>query len=48
MYTKYQFAINEVDTFSNLKGAYVLSEGNEIIMPASGETPIKICKQEIM
>lgn len=38
MYTKYQFAINEVDTFSNLKGAYVLSEGNEIIMPASGET----------
>lgn len=39
MYTKYQFAINEVDTFSNLKGAYVLSEGNEIIMPASGETP---------
>ena len=38
MYTKYQFVINEVDTFSNLKGAYVLSEGNEIIMPASGET----------
>ena len=38
MYTKYQFAINEVDTFSNLKGAYVLSEGNEIIMPASGGT----------
>ena len=38
MYTKYQFAINEVDTFSNLKGAYVLSEGNEIIMPPSGET----------
>lgn len=39
MYTKYQFAIDEVDTFANLKDASILSEGNEIIMPASGETP---------
>lgn len=39
MYTKYQFAIDEVDTFANLKDANILSEGNEIIMPASGETP---------
>lgn len=39
MYTKYQFAINEVDTYANLKDIYILSEGNEIIMPASGETP---------
>lgn len=39
MYTKYQFAIDEVDTFANLKDASIVSEGNEIIMPASGETP---------
>lgn len=39
MYTKYQFAIDEVDTFANLKDASILSKGNEIIMPASGETP---------
>lgn len=39
MYTKYQFAIDEVDTFANIKDASILSEGNEIIMPASGETP---------
>lgn len=39
MYTKYQFVIGEVDTFANLKDASILSEGDEIIMPASGETP---------
>lgn len=39
MYTKYQFVIDEVDTFANLKDASILSEGDEIIMPASGETP---------
>lgn len=39
MYTKYQFAISEVDTFSTLKESSVISEGNEVIMPASGETP---------
>ena len=39
MYIKYQFVIDEVDTFANLKDASILSEGDEIIMPASGETP---------
>ena len=39
MYTKYRFAIDEVDTFANLKDSSVLSEGGEIIMPSSGETP---------
>ena len=39
MYTKYQFVIDEVDTFANLKDVSILSEGDEIIMPASGETP---------
>ena len=39
MYTKYQFVIDEVDTFANLKDASILSKGDEIIMPASGETP---------
>lgn len=30
MYTKYQFVIDEVDTFANLKDASILSEGDEI------------------
>ena len=44
MYTKYQFTINNVDTFAYLKEASVFSEGNEIIMPASGETPEDIAR----
>ena len=49
MYTKYQFVIDEVDTFANLKAASILSEGDEIIMPASGETPEDIaCASAVM
>lgn len=39
MYTKYQFAISDVDTFATKKENSVISEGDEVIMPASGETP---------
>ena len=44
MYTKYQFSINEVDTFVNPKDFSIISEGNEVIMPASGETPEDIAR----
>ncbi len=38
LYTKYQFVINEVDTFAAPKESAIYSEGNEVIIPASGET----------
>lgn len=39
MYTNFQFAIWEVDTYATKRENSILSEGNEVIMPASGETP---------
>ena len=39
MYTKYSTLIEDVDTFTTMKPNSVLSKGNEIIIPASGETP---------
>ena len=44
LYTKYQFAINEVDTFATPKGGSVYSQGNEVIIPASGETAEDIAR----
>lgn len=38
LYTKYQFIIDEVDTFVKSKSGSVYSQGNEVIIPASGET----------
>ena len=38
LYTKYQFEIGEVDTFSDIKPGSVFSQGDEVIVPASGET----------
>ena len=38
LYTKYQFEIEEVDTFSDIKPGSVFSKGDEVIVPASGET----------
>ena len=38
LYTKYQFAISEVDTFAFPQNGAVYSQGNEVIVPASGET----------
>lgn len=38
MYTKYESIITRVETFANLHPNSVLSEGNEVIVPGSGET----------
>jgi len=39
MYTDYSTIIDDVDTYATQKPNSVLSQGNEIIIPASGETP---------
>ena len=44
LYTKYQFAISEVDTFAIPKDGSVYSQGNEVIIPASGETAEDIAR----
>lgn len=44
LYTKYQFVINEVDTFAVPKEGAVYSQGNEVIIPASGETAEEIAR----
>ena len=44
LYTKYQFAINEVDTFALPQNGAVYSQGNEVIVPASGETAEDIAR----
>lgn len=44
LYTKYQFVIDEVDTFADSKEGAVYSQGNEVIIPASGETAEDIAR----
>ena len=44
LYTKYQFAISEVDTFAIPRNGAVYSQGNEVIVPASGETAEDIAR----
>ena len=44
MYTNYQFEVNEVDTFAIEKPDSVLSRGNEVVVPASGETAEDIAR----
>ena len=44
LYTKYQFAISEVDTFAFSRNGAVYSQGNEVIVPASGETAEDIAR----
>ncbi len=44
LYTKYKFFINEVDTFSEYRKGCVTSQGNEVIIPASGETAEEIAR----
>ena len=44
LYTKYQFAIGEVDTFAFPRNGAVYSQGNEVIVPASGETAEDIAR----
>lgn len=44
LYTKYKFFINEVDTFTKPKEGAAYSQGNEVIIPASGETAEEIAR----
>lgn len=39
LYTNYSSIIDSVDTFASLQNGSVLSKGNEVIIPGSGETP---------
>ena len=44
LYTKYQAVISKVDTFVDCNGASNYSTGNEVIVPASGETAEDIAR----
>ena len=44
LYTNYQFSIQNVSTFTQLKENSVISKGHEIIFPASGETAEDIAR----
>ena len=44
LYTKYETKINDVDTFAIAKKSSVYSTGNEVIVPASGETAEDIAR----
>ncbi len=44
LYTKYQFTIDEVDTFAIPQSGSVYSQGNEVIVPASGENAEDIAR----
>ena len=39
LYTNYSSVIKSIDTFASLQNGSVLTKGNEVIIPASGETP---------
>lgn len=38
MYTRYSFEMDNIDTFATHKDSAVYSKGNEVVIPASGET----------
>ena len=44
LYTKFQTVIDEVDTFAMAKSGSVYSTGNEVVVPASGETAEDIAR----
>ena len=44
LYTNYQYVISEVDTFATPKSGSIYSLGNEVIVPASGETAEDIAR----
>ena len=48
LYTKYQFCISKVDTFAIPKSGSVYSRGNEVIIPASGETAEDIARASVV
>lgn len=48
LYTKYQTVIEYVDTFVLMKGKTVLSEGDEVIVPSSGESSEDIARASVV
>ncbi len=42
MYTNYELAISNVETYAKLEEGSVISQGNEVIIPSSGESAIDI------
>lgn len=44
LYTNYETVITNVDTYAIEKQGSILSEGGEVIIPASGETPEEIAR----
>ncbi|MFC3932161.1 restriction endonuclease subunit S [Streptococcus dentapri] len=44
LYTNYETVITDVDTFVNEQPNSVISKGNEVIVPASGESPEDIAR----
>ena len=48
MYTKYETVISDIDTFVNLQAGSIISKGEEIIVPASGETAEEISRASVV
>ena len=48
LYTKYETVIENVDTFVDEKEKSVISAGNEVIVPASGETSEDISRASVV
>ncbi|MYV22029.1 restriction endonuclease subunit S, partial [Lactobacillus salivarius] len=44
MYTDYRYKIVETSTYASLKEDAVVSNGNEIVIPSSGETSVDIAR----
>lgn len=48
LYTNYETTISNVDTFVELKDKSVISQGGEVIVPASGETAEDISRASVV
>ncbi|ECC1036172.1 restriction endonuclease subunit S [Listeria monocytogenes] len=48
LYTKYEIIITEVNTFTKMKDKSVISKGNEVVVPSSGETAKDISRASVI
>ncbi|EAD5531644.1 restriction endonuclease subunit S [Listeria monocytogenes] len=48
LYTKYETIITEVNTFTKMKDKSVISKGNEVVVPSSGETAKDISRASVI
>lgn len=48
LYTRYETEINSVDTFAPLRNGSVLSRGNEVLVPSSGESAEDIARASVL